>query len=332
MIKLRKLTTIAIALAGMAAAGAAMAAEKKVIGLSWNAKENAIVLAWERYMIQEAKIQGAEAGYDFKFAINVADADPTRQAANIEDLINQGVDIIVTRGEDSAAIGSSIRAANRAGIPVITFDKTSSTAKPDAHVGGDSYEQAASTAEAFVKMMEENGVKASCIELQGALKDNNAIFRHDAWHEVTDKSDAVETLQTVPTEWNPEIFRSGTVNGFTAHPEANCMFLASDFPISAVRAALESIDRWSPQGEPNHVYIATQDLFPEAVTLMEEGYIDVGTTYDAFEQAQEAIRVAVALLDGKDPGCGDRGCLMAGRVVTPQNIAATDNLWSRDEK
>ncbi|MEM8663110.1 MAG: sugar ABC transporter substrate-binding protein, partial [Pseudomonadota bacterium] len=208
-------------------AGTAQAAEKKVIGLSWNAKENAIVAAWERYMLAEAERQGPDAGYDFDLVINVADADPTRQAANIEDLINQGVDIIISRGEDSAAIGSSIRAAKRAGIPFITFDKTSSTTQPDAHVGGDTFMQAITTAEAFVAMIEEKGIEAKCIELQGALKDNNSVYRHDAWHEVTDKSDKVTTLQTVPTEWNPELFRSGTVNGFTAHPEANCMFLAS---------------------------------------------------------------------------------------------------------
>lgn len=319
-------TTISV----VALATSATAAEEKVIGLSWNAKENAIVGAWERYMLQEAERQGKEAGIDFKFVINVADADPTRQAANIEDLINQGVDIIISRGEDSAAIGSSIRAATRAGIPFITFDKTSSTTQPAAHVGGDTYEQAITTAEAFVKMIEDQGIEAKCIELQGALKDNNAVFRNQAWHEVTDRSDSVSTLQTVPTEWNPELFRSGTVNGFTAHPDANCMFLASDFPISAVRAALESLDRWAPQGEPNHVYIATQDLFPEAVSLMEQGYIDVGTTYDAFEHAKEAIRVVRALLNDEDPNCGERGCLKPGRVVTPTNIAQTDNLWSRE--
>lgn len=320
----------AVAVPAMLLGAGTAAAEEKVIGLSWNAKENAIVGAWERYMNQEAERQGKENGIDFRFVINVANADPTRQAANIEDLINQGVDIIIARGEDSAAIGASIRAAQRANIPFITFDKTSSTTQPAAHVGGDTYEQAITTAEAFVKMVEEKGIDAKCIELQGALKDNNAIYRNEAWHKVTDQSDSVTTLQTVPTEWNPEIFRSGTVNGFSAHPEANCMFLASDFPISAVRAALESLDKWAPQGEPNHIYIATQDLFPEAVTLMEQGYIDVGTTYDAFEHAKEAIRVVRALLNDEDPNCGDRGCIKPGRVVTPQNIAQTDNLWSRD--
>jgi ABC-type sugar transport system substrate-binding protein len=48
--------------------------------------------------------------------------------ANIEDLINQNVDLIVARAEDATAIGASIRAAKAANIPFRTFDRES--AKP----------------------------------------------------------------------------------------------------------------------------------------------------------------------------------------------------------
>ncbi|WP_152513755.1 sugar ABC transporter substrate-binding protein [Sinorhizobium meliloti] len=315
-------------LASFVAVGA-VHAEEKTIGLSWNSKENEIVGKWEEYLQSEAARQGKEAGIEFKFIINVADNDPTRQAANIEDLINQGVDLIIARGEDSAAIGSSIRAAKRADIPFITFDHGSTSQKPDAHVSGDSYNQAKTTAEAFVALLKEKGVKGQCIELQGALKDVNAVNRSKAWHEVTDTSGVVTTLQSVPTEWNPEIFRSGTVNAFRANVDANCIFLASDFAISAVRSALESMDKWHPASDPKHVYIASQDIFPEAVTAMEGGYIDVGTTFDAYEHAKEAIRVAIALIKKEDPKCGPDGCLAAGRVATPANIDSLPNLWSR---
>lgn len=304
-------------------------AEEKTIGLSWNSKENEIVGKWEEYLQSEAARQGKEAGLEFRFVINVADNDPTRQAANIEDLINQGVDLIIARGEDSAAIGSSIRAAKRSETPFITFDHGSTSVQPDAHVSGDSYNQAKSTAEAFVALMKEKGIEGQCIELQGALKDVNAVNRSKAWHEVTENSGVVTTLQSVPTEWNPEIFRSGTVNAFRANPNANCLFLGSDFAISAVRSALESMDKWAPAGDPKHVYIATQDLFPEAVKAMEDGYIDVGTTFDAYEHAKEAIRVAITLIGGGDPECAPEGCLAAGRIATPANIATLENLWSR---
>ena len=65
---------------------------------------------------------------------------------------------------------------------------------------------------------------------------------------------------------------------------------------------------------------------------MEDGYIDVSTTWDAYLHAKEAVRVIIAIKKGEDPECGPDGCLAKGRVVTPATIATTENLWSRDFK
>ncbi|MBL8155349.1 MAG: sugar ABC transporter substrate-binding protein, partial [Anaerolineae bacterium] len=44
----------------------------------------------------------------------------------------------------------------------------------------------------------------------------------------------------------------------------------------------------------------------------------------------EAVRVILAVVQGEDPACGENGCLVAGRVATPANVASLDNLWSRE--
>ena len=313
----------------LVAAALPASAKEYVVGLSWNAMDNQLPVKWQEYLISEGKKQGEAAGIEFKWVINVADADPTRQAANIEDLINQGVNLILARAEDAAAIGASIRAAKQADIPFMTFDRQSATTKPTAHVGGDSYDQGKTTAEAFVELLKKNNVQGKCIELQGSLTDINAVNRSKAWHDVTDKSGVVTTLVSVPTEWNPDLFRSGTVNALRANPDANCMFLGSDFALSAVQSGLEGANKWAPRGQPNHVWIATQDVFPEAVTAMQQGYLDVGTTYDAFAHAQEAIRVAIRILKGEDVDCPDAVCLAKGRLATQENIGTLENLWSR---
>lgn len=325
---MNRMTKLLLAV-GIALSALPAVAKDVTIGLSWNAMDNALPVKWQEYMQAEAKTQGGAAGLNIKWVINVADADPTRQAANIEDLINQGVDLIMARAEDAAAIGSSIQAAQRAKIPFITFDRQSATTKPTAHVGGDSYDQAKTTAEAFLKLMKEKKVTAKCIELQGSLKDINAVNRSKAWHELTDKSGVVSTIVQVPTEWNPDLFRSGSVNALRAHPEANCMFWASDFALTAVQSALEGAGKWAPRGQPNHIWIATQDMFPEAVKAMEAKYLDVGTIYDAFAHSKEAIRVAVRILTGKPVDCPEAICLAKGRVTTQENIATIENLWSR---
>ncbi len=200
---------------------------------------------------------------------------------------------------------------------------------PTARVGGDTYDQAVTTAVAFADLMAERGIEGQCIELQGALTDINAVNRSSGWNDIDGQRDEISTLVQVPTEWNPELFRSGMANALRANPDANCAFIASDFAITAVQSALEEAGRWAPAGDPDHFWLATQDLLPAAVPLMEEGYIDVSTTYDAFKHSEELVRVAIAIHMGKDPMCGDDGCLAKGRVVTPTTIDATENLWSR---
>jgi ribose transport system substrate-binding protein len=307
-------------------------AEPFKVGFSLDTKESSLETAWEQFLKSEGEVQGKAAGLEFQWTVNVANGDPAKQAANIDDLITAGVDVIMARAFDSGAIGTSIKAAKDANIPFVTFDRGSTSGKPTAHVGGDSYDQARTTGAKFAEILKAAGVHGKCIELQGALTDINAVNRSKGWNELAKETGQYETVVQVPTEWNPELFLSGLTNALTAHPEANCVFAASDFAFPSIQAALEKADRWAPTGQPKHIWLATNDLLPAAVKPMEDGYIDVSTTYDAFTQAQEAIRVLIAIKKGQDPGCGPDGCLAKGRVVTPDTIKSVPNLWSRDFK
>lgn len=70
-------------------------------------------------------------------------------------------------------------------------------------------------------------------------------------------------------------------------------------------------------------------MFPEAVKAMQDGCIDVGTTYDAYSHAQEAIRVAIRILKGEEVDCPEKVCLAKGRLADQANINTLENLWSR---
>jgi ribose transport system substrate-binding protein len=322
---------VAFGLGSMASAYSAPLKPLKV-GFSLDTKESSLETAWVSFLKSEGEKQGAKAGYKFEWTINVANASPTQQAANIDDLITAGVDVIMARAFDSGAIGTSIKAAKDAGIPFITFDRGSTSGKPTAHVGGDSYDEARTTAMAFAGILKKNGVQGKCIELQGMLTDINAVNRSKAWNEVGKETGQYETVVKVPTDWNPELFRSGLTNALTARPDANCVFAASDFAFPSIQAALEKAGRWAPTGQPKHMWLATNDLLSAAVKPMEDGYIDVSTTWDAYSQAKEAVRVIIAIENKQDPKCGPDGCLAKGRVVTPATIKDTPNLWSRDFK
>lgn len=299
------------------------------VGLSWNEKLHSLIQAWEDYMIQYSKEYGKEKGLEFEWIVTVADSDPIQQAANIENLIAQGVDIIVARPHDAAAIGASIRAAHDAGIPFVTFDRECSTKKPTAHVGADSYNQAMTAALYFAGLLKGLGIKGKVIEVMGDLRDMNAVYRSKGWHYIEDLLGAWKTITQVPTEWDPEKFYTGVKNALQAHPEANALFVHSDFCFSAVEKALAELGRLAPAGDPRHVWIAAQDVNPQGYDAMIKGYIDVATTYDAYFHAVKLVEVVTSILLGEEIPKGQK-FLVPGRVAVPENVERLDNMWARD--
>ena len=83
------------------------------------------------------------------------------------------------------------------------------------------------------------------------LTDINAVNRTKAWNDVAKETGQFTTVVQVPTNWNPELFLSGLTNALNAHPEANCVFAASDFCFPSIQAALEKAGRWAPPDSPN---------------------------------------------------------------------------------
>ncbi|MEN3187012.1 MAG: sugar ABC transporter substrate-binding protein [Atribacterota bacterium] len=321
-----------LVLVGVAWSGVTFGETRKVkVGLSWNEKLHALIQAWEDYMIRYSKEYGPQKGLEFEWVVTVADSDPVQQAANIENLIAQGVDIIIARAHDAAAIGASIKAAREAGIPFVTFDRESSTEVPTAHVGADSYNQAVTTALYFAGLLKGLGIKGKVIEVMGDLRDMNAVYRSNGWHYVEDQLGAWETIAQVPTEWNPEKFYTGLKNALQANPEANALFVHSDFAFSAVEKALAEVGRLAPAGDPNHIWIAAQDINPQGYEAMVKGYLDVATTYDAYFHAVEAVKVLTSILLGEKIPEGQK-FLVAGRVATPDNVEKLENMWAREYK
>jgi ribose transport system substrate-binding protein len=298
------------------------------IGLSWNRKDLQLIVAWEDYMKKIAGELATKNGVQINWDVNVADGDVTRQTSNIEDLISKKVDVIVARAEDSAAICASIKAAKAAGIPFITFDREANGCYPDAHVGADTYNQAVTTGNAFADLLESKNVKGKCIELVGDLRDQNAVNRTNGWADVEKSRGAWETVLKVPTEYDPGKFTSGTVDGFTAHPEANCMFITTDEGWGIVQNALQEIGKLAKSDEPGHVWIASQDVGVPGYAGLMDGYVDVSTSYDAYYQADALVNAVYTLATG---GILDKTVILVqGRVVTDLNVRDTPDLYARD--
>ncbi len=107
--------------------GAALLASASVYSISAMAKDLVVGVSWsnfqeERWKTDEAAIK-AGLGPNAKYISADAQASPTKQLADVEDLISKGANVLVILAMDSEAILPAVKKANDEGIPVIAYDR-----------------------------------------------------------------------------------------------------------------------------------------------------------------------------------------------------------------
>lgn len=314
--------------AGLMAGTAPAMAQDVLVGYSMDALENDIWRAVAEMFEADMAELGEELGREIDVQLVVADGDVGRQNAQIRDLIGLQPDVLFVAPKDSSAIVSSIAAAQRQGIPVVTHIRDSdpeADVRPESFLGIDAFHQGYSTATELFRIMEEDGVEPKVINVLGDLGDENAVLRSEGLVKAAEEAGA-EIVAEVPTGWDPDRALSGLSAALQSNPDATAVFVASDHLIQGVRTALERADRWAPRGEDGHMYLGSQDIFPIAIEMIADGYIDANTAFDIGVISDQAAEVVRMLLEDETP---EATYAMEGRVATADNIADMPALWSR---
>lgn len=103
--------------AGLALGGSALA-QQATVGLSLSTLNNPFFVS-----VQEGAQQEADLYDDIELVVTDAQNDLNKQVSDVQDLIAQGVDVLLINPVDSAGIVPAVREANNAGIPVFAIDR-----------------------------------------------------------------------------------------------------------------------------------------------------------------------------------------------------------------
>ncbi|MGA5690002.1 ribose ABC transporter substrate-binding protein RbsB [Cytobacillus pseudoceanisediminis] len=135
---------------------------------------------------------GAEAkAKELGLEITTVDAqnDPAKQVSDIEDLIQQGVDILLVNPADSAAVASAIESANNADIPVITVDRSAEGGEVVTHIASDN---AAGGKMAGEFIIEQLGGSGKIVELEGIPGSSAARERGQGFNDAVGADEGFE--------------------------------------------------------------------------------------------------------------------------------------------
>ncbi|EAC5558561.1 D-ribose ABC transporter substrate-binding protein, partial [Listeria monocytogenes] len=134
------------------------AASELTVGVSISTLNNPFFVSMQEGINQLAE----ENDTDVRFVD--AQDDTAKQSNDIDDLIQQGVDVLLINPVDSAAIVPAVEAANNANIPVIAIDRSSDGGTLLTTVASNNEEGGKMAAEFILEQLGEN---AKVVELEG---------------------------------------------------------------------------------------------------------------------------------------------------------------------
>lgn len=213
--------------------------------------------------------------------------DSTRELSNMEDLITQGVDLILINPTDSDAVGEAIAKANEADIPVITLDRSASSGDVITHIASDNVAGGKLAGEYIIEQL---GDAANVVELEGIPGASAAVERGEGFNEVIAGTDiTVVARQTANFDRAEGL--SVMENILQAQSEIDAVFAHNDEMALGAIEAIESAGR--------DIMVVGFDATDDALAAIDEGRMAATVQQLPKEIGAKGIQSAQAYFDGE---------------------------------
>jgi D-xylose transport system substrate-binding protein len=250
---------------------------------------------------------------DCPAATVAATAEPSVQRQQLDAMITQGVDVLIVAAVDPKALRSSVEAADRAGIPVVAYDRLAQ-GPISGYVTFDGETVGRLQGEALLKAMGPKADGGQIVMMNGATTDPNADwYKRGALSVLEGKVRIGKSYDTVG--WRPEnayVNMSGAISALGAN-NIDGVLAANDSLAGAVVSAFGA----SGVSPPPPVTGQDADLAAARRILTGDQHM---TVYKPFKPAADAaVEMAVAL--GRDESVDS---IATGTVDSPtdQDIPA----------
>ncbi|MCR6111729.1 ribose ABC transporter substrate-binding protein RbsB [Bacillus sp. A301a_S52] len=234
--------------------------------------------------------EGAEEKADeLGIQLNVVDAqdDNSKQVNDVEDLIQQGVDVILINPTDSSAVVSAVELANAENIPVITVDRGADGGEVVAHIASDNIAGGEMAGELLVELVGEG---AEVAELEGIPGSSAARERGEGFNNIATESLDVVTSQTANFDRAEGL--SVMENILQGNPNIEGVFAHND---EMALGALEAIE-----ASGRDIVVIGFDATDDAVTAVESGRLAGTVAQQPIMIGESAVQAAFDLLSGED--------------------------------
>ncbi|GAA0075712.1 D-xylose ABC transporter substrate-binding protein [Clostridium sp. CTA-5] len=275
-----------------------------VLGISVPTEKQKIWVIEKEYMKKYAESKGATV------KIENADDDADKQISQVENLISQGIDILIIAPVDSVAASGIVEKAHKAGIKVIAFDRIIENSDLDMYISFNTIR----VGELQGRFLTQKVPNGNYIIMSGDPRDNNAKgLKEGAMKYIqplVDKGDIKIVTDMAVDKWNPrnafKIVEQSLINN---NNKINGILAPND---STAGGAIEALQA---QGLAGKVVVTGQDGDLDALQRIIKGTQLMTVFKDPKKLGKATIDTAIKLVNGESIDIS--GSINNGKIDVP---------------
>lgn len=264
--------------------------EPVVIGFSMD------TLKEERWQRDKDLVEKRANELGMKVLVQVANGDDNLQVKQAENLLTQGVDVLIVAPHNAEVAASIVEAAHRQGVPVISYDRLIKNSDVDLYIS----HQVIKIGEMQAKYLLDNVKKkpANFVIVGGSPTDNNALLLHDGQMNIlkpaVERGDVKIVADQYAKEWQASAALNIVENALTqANNQVDAVVASND---GTARGAVQALEGQNLAGK---VLVSGQDADLASLKLIVEGKQTM-TIYKSIQPlASGAVDAAIKLARGE---------------------------------
>jgi ribose-binding protein len=240
--------------------------------------------------------------------------DPSKELANMEDLLTKGVSVILINPTDSDAVGNAIKAANDKNVPVITLDRGANQGTVVTHIASDNLAGGVMAGEYIVEQL---GGTGNVVELEGIAGTSAARDRGQGFNEAIAKSE-IEVVAKQVADFDRTKGLSVMENILQAQPDIDAVFAHNDEMALGALKAIEASGR--------NILVVGFDATDDAVMAVNEGQMAATVAQQPDLIGSLGVDAAKKVIDGETL---DAFIPVALKLITNEAVATTNDMTGK---
>ncbi|MCY6485197.1 ribose ABC transporter substrate-binding protein RbsB [Clostridium aestuarii] len=185
-------------------------------------------------MKEGAEAKAKELGYEL--VVLDSQNDAAKERSNVEDLVQQGIKVLIINPTDSDAVANSVNVANDAKIPVITVDRKSNGGEVISHIASDNI-KGGEMAGNFILEQLKDKKEIKVIEIQGLPGASATRERGKGFHNVVDGKTNIKVVASQAADFDRTKGLTVMENIIQAQSDFDAVFAHNDeMALGAVKA------------------------------------------------------------------------------------------------